>query len=157
MGSIPTAGTIPMNSEPILGFFGPFRWLSNFHYANVELDGVLYTTNEHAYQAAKHLDLDYRAFIGRLTKPRDAMVAGRDRPARQGWDEMKYDVMWDLNAQKFSNHPKLREMLLETGDAYLEETNSWGDIYWGVCNGVGQNNLGKILMDVRSKISSITA
>jgi hypothetical protein len=31
----------------------------------------------------------------------------------------------------------------------LIEGNTWGDTFWGVCNGVGENNLGKTLMNVR--------
>ena len=52
---------------------------------------------------------------------------------------------------KFSN-PKLRKALLDTGDEYLEEGNTWGDQYWGVCNGVGKNKLGKLLMKIRQEI-----
>lgn len=51
--------------------------------------------------------------------------------------------------QKFCVHEKLRTKLIATGEKYIEETNWWGDIYWGVCNGKGENNLGKILMNVR--------
>jgi predicted NAD-dependent protein-ADP-ribosyltransferase YbiA (DUF1768 family) len=56
--------------------------------------------------------------------------------------------MHDLVMQKFSI-PELSKMLLSTGNKYIEETNTWGDTYWGVCNGVGENNLGKILMSIR--------
>ena len=51
--------------------------------------------------------------------------------------------------QKFLLHLPLREMLLETGDKYIEETNYWKDTYWGVCDGIGENNLGKIIMATR--------
>ena len=34
-------------------------------------------------------------------------------------------------------------------DRYIEETNHWSDIFWSVD---GENNLGKILMGIRSKI-----
>jgi len=34
----------------------------------------------------------------------------------------------------------------------LEETNTWGDKYWGVCNGEGENQLGKLLMKIRENI-----
>ena len=39
-------------------------------------------------------------------------------------------------------------------DRYIEETNNWSDIFWSVdyLSGNGENNLGKILMDIRSKI-----
>ena len=43
----------------------------------------------------------------------------------------------------------LKEKLLETEDEYLEEGNTWGDKVWGTVNGVGANNLGRILMEVR--------
>ena len=51
--------------------------------------------------------------------------------------------------EKFYRNKELRKKLLETGDRYLEETNWWGDDFWGVCNGEGRNELGKILMKVR--------
>ena len=54
----------------------------------------------------------------------------------------------NLVYQKFLEEP-LRSQLLATEDAYLEETNHWGDTYWGVCKGVGENMLGKILMMAR--------
>ena len=59
--------------------------------------------------------------------------------------------MKELLRQKFLI-PELGQMLLETGNSPLEETNSWGDTYWGVCKGVGKNMLGKLLMEVRNEI-----
>ena len=57
--------------------------------------------------------------------------------------------MTDLCRIKFSD-PHLRSLLLATGDAELIEGNWWHDQFWGVCNGVGQNQLGKILMAIRN-------
>ena len=42
--------------------------------------------------------------------------------------------------------------LLATGDAQLEEGNTWGDRIWGVYQGQGDNRLGKILMKVREEL-----
>lgn len=137
----------------IKGFFGPYRWLSNFHFVKVRCFDEEYRTTEHAYQAAKHLDPAFRAEISRYSHPRDAMKAGRSRPPRPDWDDIKLQVMLDVNRQKFAQEP-LRTWLLETGDAYLEETNTWGDVFWGVCNGVGENQLGKVLMQVRSELAN---
>lgn len=137
----------------IKGFFGPFRWLSNFHYVKVRWNDEEYRTTEHAYQAAKHLDPEFRAQIARYDHPRDAMKAGRSRPARPDWDDIKLEVMYQLNRQKYEQE-SLRAWLLETGDAYLEETNSWGDTFWGVSNGKGENHLGKILMRIRGELKS---
>lgn len=140
--------------EAIRGFFGPWRFLSNFHFVNVEFDGERYRTTEHAYQAAKTLDLNQRLLIQAAHQPRDARRLGQLVKYRPGWEEMKYEVMYDLSCQKYANEPLL-SMLLQSRDAYLEETNTWGDVYWGVCRGEGQNMLGKILMDVREGLRSI--
>jgi predicted NAD-dependent protein-ADP-ribosyltransferase YbiA (DUF1768 family) len=56
---------------------------------------------------------------------------------------------------KFKN-PELRAMLLTTGDEELIEGNWWRDTYWGVCEGIGQNKLGKLLMQVREEIKNDT-
>ena len=59
--------------------------------------------------------------------------------------------MHGLLQQKFS-FTVLKRQLLETGAAELIEGNYWGDRYWGVCKGVGDNWLGKLLMTVRKEI-----
>lgn len=87
------------------------------------------------------------------TTPAAARRLGQAPNMREDWDAIKYAVMLDLNCQKFMN-PRLQTMLMQSGSAYLEETNHWGDTYWGVCNGVGQNNLGKILMEIRKACQS---
>ena len=46
----------------------------------------------------------------------------------------------------------LKTNLLKTGDAMLIEGNTWGDRIWGQVNGVGENNLGKILMRIREEL-----
>ncbi|NWN81082.1 NADAR family protein, partial [Bacillus sp. (in: firmicutes)] len=46
----------------------------------------------------------------------------------------------------------LKNKLLQTGESILIEGNTWGDKIWGVCNGVGENKLGKILMKVRNEL-----
>ena len=133
----------------IKGFFGPWRFLSNFHFVEVEWEGMRYRTTEHAYQAAKFDNLEIRKQIQSLATPREARRVGQGPGCRHDWDQVKYGIMYDLTAQKYS-YPSLAKQLLLSGNAYLEETNTWGDVYWGVCNGVGQNNLGKILMDIRT-------
>jgi len=61
-------------------------------------------------------------------------------------------VMRRLVEDKFLRDDSLAELLLSTGDGYLEETNTWGDVFFGVYNHVGQNHLGKILMTVRGQV-----
>jgi predicted NAD-dependent protein-ADP-ribosyltransferase YbiA (DUF1768 family) len=47
---------------------------------------------------------------------------------------------------KFIQNEDLRKLLLDTGTSELIEDNNWHDTFWGVCNGVGANKLGEILM-----------
>jgi predicted NAD-dependent protein-ADP-ribosyltransferase YbiA (DUF1768 family) len=55
---------------------------------------------------------------------------------------------------KFRNHSYLESLLLKTGDLELIEGNTWNDKFWGVDlkTGKGENNLGKILMEVRTQL-----
>jgi ribA/ribD-fused uncharacterized protein len=140
----------------IKGFFNKYRFLSNFYFTEVEYEGMKFPTIEHAYQAAKFTDPVMRFTIQQLTRPADARKYGKAKGCREDWEHVKFDIMYDLNAQKYAK-PELGHLLLVTGNAYLEETNWWGDVYWGVCNGIGQNNLGKILMTIRAELRLILA
>lgn len=138
-------------TDPIDKFAGDYRWLSNFWLAEVEYEGVTYRTTEHAFQAAKTLDLGQRRHVRKAMGPGEAKRLGRQVTLRSGWESMKDEVMLDINRQKFRD-PDLRGKLLATGDVPLIEGNTWGDKYWGVVGGVGKNRLGKILMKVRDEI-----
>lgn len=136
----------------ITGFKGEYRWLSNFWIAPITYEGMTAPTNEHIYQACKTLIPEERAVILSLKTPSVAKLAGKRITLRKDWELVKNVLMWELQWEKYTQHSDLRNKLKATGKAYIEETNTWGDSYWGVCNGVGQNRLGVILMDVRSKL-----
>jgi predicted NAD-dependent protein-ADP-ribosyltransferase YbiA (DUF1768 family) len=38
-----------------------------------------------------------------------------------------------------------------TKEKLLIEGNYWKDTFWGICDGIGKNYLGKILMEVREE------
>ena len=138
-------------STPIDSFSGEFGWLSNFAPAPVVLDGVSYPTTEHAYQAAKTMDPAERAAIRACETPGRAKRMGRKVTMCVNWEAVKEAVMLDLTRQKYA-HPHYRSRLLATGDREIVEGNTWGDTFWGVCKGEGQNKLGRILMRVREEI-----
>lgn len=133
-------------------FSGAHRFLSNFWPAQVALKGFAYPTVEHAYQAAKSLSQEHRAMIRTCRTPGDAKRLGKKIVVRSDWDLVKLSVMTLLVTQKFFAHEDCRDLLLATGDAELIEGNHWGDTFWGVCRGEGQNHLGKIIMTVRDEL-----
>lgn len=137
----------------INGFHGQYRFLSNFWPSRVQLeDGDVYPTVEHAYQAAKTLDPFQRSRICDYATPGQAKRAGKLVTKRYDWEAVKIPIMMDLNRQKYANDETLRLLLYQTGDMLIEETNTWGDVFWGVCDGEGRNELGKILMLIRQEI-----
>lgn len=136
---------------PIESFSGQYRFLSNFYPAKVVLDGVAYPSVEHAYQARKTDVQVLRELIGNARTASQAKFLGQDVPKVQGWDLLKVQVMRELLVQKFADKA-LRTLLLDTGDAQLVEGNTWGDVFWGICKGRGENMLGKLLMEIRAGI-----
>lgn len=154
-------------TTPITSFDGEHSFLSNFTYVGVHLDGVRYPSVEHAYQAAKtnipseRYPFSSAAMTEDKRAGRDIMTSGRAKRAGRkvtldpNFDHTKADVMRALLQQKFAN-PKFGAKLDATGDAELIEGNRWGDTYWGVCNGVGQNVLGRLLMDIRAERRRLT-
>ncbi len=135
----------------IESFQGEYLWLSNFWPVNVIYDGHLYPSVENAYQAAK-LHPSQRGQFRSRTPGLALWGLVRRGQIRGDWEQSKLHVMEQLIAQKFSGRSDLAEKLLATGDAEIIEGNTWGDTFWGVCRGRGENNLGKLLMARRSEL-----
>ncbi len=139
--------------ERIDSFTGEFRFLSNFHPSEVELNGMKFPTVEHAYQAAKSLDGAERDTIRRRQTPGQAKQMGQKIKLRRDWNTVKVPIMENLLRQKFNREP-LKKQLLDTGDKELIEGNRWGDNFWGKVIGhdgnlYGKNHLGRLLMKIR--------
>ena len=141
----------------IVRFAGKYRFLSNFYSSEVEYEGEVWPTVEHAYQAAKNSDPEYRKWMREAETPAAAKKLGANTQLRKDWEDVKVAIMADLVSQKFNKHPDLTKALLSTEDAHLIEGNNWGDRFWGVCNGTGENWLGKILMNVRRDLKKDAA
>jgi hypothetical protein len=109
-----------------------------------------YPSLEHAFQSAKTLIKSEKEFIQKAKSPSQAKRLGKIVKLRPDWESVKLDIMRDLIMIKFSDLD-LRDKLIVTGTEKLIEGNTWGDKYWGVCDGVGKNWLGKLLMEVREK------
>lgn len=128
-----------------------YEFLSNFHSSTLSYEGKLYPTAEHAYQASKSKDEVVRETIRRSKNPAEAKKLGHCILPYEGWHDQKIDIMRKIIKEKFEN-PFLRHLLLKTDDAELILNNKWNDRFWGVCRGIGENWLGKILMEERQSI-----
>lgn len=134
-------------------FNGEYAFLSNFYECSVTYDGLTYPSSEAAYQAQKCENPEERKQFTTLT-PMWAKKLGRKINLRSDWESVKPFVMENIVFEKFLQHPELKEKLMATGDTELVEGNYWHDTYWGVCNGKGDNRLGKILMIVRASLNT---
>jgi hypothetical protein len=132
-------------------FQGEFRFLSNFWPCKVEFEGIIFPSVEHAYQAAKTLDWEKRVEISLLSSPGEAKRAGKNLTLRPDWEEIKIPIMRELLIKKFSDR-ELLHRLRQTKSRELLEGNHWGDTFWGICRGQGENHLGKLLMEIREGV-----
>ena len=140
----------------IASFNGTYRFLSNFYVLPKPIthDGIIYPTTEHAFVAAKTLDFKQRFEISQIpaTQAGKAKRVGRTLVLRPEWEKAKTRIMDELVLLKFVINQDLRRQLLDTYPRRLVEGNTWGDTYWGVCQGVGENKLGSILEIVRQQL-----
>jgi len=134
-------------------FIGDYRFLSNFYPGAIsDMAGRIYPSVEHAYQAAKAHSEAERFHIAEARTPKKAKQRGSRLIPPAGWETCKLDIMRELLLKKFSPGSELAGRLVATADAELIEGNLWGDAFWGVCNGVGENHLGRLLMEIRTHL-----
>jgi hypothetical protein len=81
-----------------------------------------------------------------------AKKLGRKCTIREDWDYIKLGIMDQILRAKFEQNPNLMAKLKATAPKELVEGNTWGDTYWGVCRGRGENHLGRLLMKIRDDL-----
>lgn len=150
-------------SPSINRFRGGYEFLRNPFPCDVILedDMRIYPTVEHAYQASKTLDLDYRILIRKAQNLSLIKSLGKKAPLRLDWnDEFKLRIMEDLLRQKWRK-TIFKRKLLSTWPHLIVEGNNRHDVFWGECDGTcsrgphepfGDNNLGKLHMKIREDI-----
>ena len=129
-------------------FEGKYFFLSNFYECPIEYNRLTYQNAEAAFHAQKTFNLELQKEFTTLN-PSRAKKLGRAIPLRKDWEEIKLEHMKAILYCKFMQHPDLKEKLISTYPHELIEGNWWNDKFWGVCKGVGENNLGKLLMELR--------
>lgn len=136
----------------ILRFTGKNAYLSNFYDTPVEYNGLTYPNSEAAFQAQKTADPDERVKFTNVTAA-EAKKMGKKITLRDDWEDVKVEEMYKICKAKFSQNEEIKNALIATGEQDIIEGNDHYDTYWGVCNGVGANNLGRVLMRVRAELA----
>ena len=139
----------------ITSFKDEHRFLSNFYQSPVAFGELTYPNAEAAFQAQKCEKEEDKVKYTLVKNPVVAKRMGKKEPnLPENWRDISYGIMLDIIRAKFSL-PEMKEKLLATGDAELVEGNNHHDNIWGDCTcprcaaKLGQNRLGKILMQVR--------
>lgn len=133
---------------------GKYGCFSNFSNHHINLEGEVWSTTEHYFQAKKFLDPLIQARVRACKTPMQAKRMGSDRslPLRKDWECVKETIMITALRAKFSQHASLQELLVSTGDALLVE-HTKNDLYWADGgNGSGKNRLGHLLMQIRQEL-----
>ena len=124
---------------------------SNFAPYPIQMDGEIWPTVEHYFQAQKFSSSDLIEQIRTDPNPMSAAQLGRKHhhSFKTNWDEIKDQIMQEALFAKFTQHPSLKELLLSThGCEIIEHTKN--DSYWADGgDGSGLNKLGCFLMSLR--------
>ena len=147
-------------------FEGVHEFLSNFYkvdpplhitYNGIDSIGkgeLTADTSEALYQAGKSKNPASYAGIHAGQAKRQGRKEAMTEQEKQDWDGWKKKMLMKrILLLKFDkNHPDLQKKLLLTGSQEIVEGNDWNDVYWGVCDGYGENNLGNLLMEIRRNL-----
>jgi ribA/ribD-fused uncharacterized protein len=134
---------------------GPYGCFSKLYRRVMHFEGEPYYCAEAAYQAGKARKREVRAWLLGAPTPSILAMAAHGLnywDIAPGWSKGRYDRMRRVVEAKFRQHPDLAAILLSTGDAEIVECGTVDNEVnrrWGQVNGVGQNWLGRILMEVR--------
>ena len=144
---------------------GEHSFLSNMAKSEIKIGHQTYYSAEQAITHARAIkcnQLGTAAAILRTTSPFACKAQARSLKT-DTWDTQKLDIVKDITITKFEQHPVLLEQLLDTDHKDLFEFTR--DRYRGVGFPIsqcyhahlaqfGDNQFGKILMQVREKFAS---
>jgi ribA/ribD-fused uncharacterized protein len=146
----------------IIDFRGDYGFLSNFYERPIYFMGFEFKTGEHMFNSLKTDSLEEACHVMDAPTPGIAKQRGRKVTLRPFWDEVeRYNAMRTVLGAKFLDDKEMMDALLSTGERRIIEGNTWHDNEWGNCTcgtrvfcveTQGNNNLGKLLMELRSDL-----
>lgn len=138
----------------------PYGAFSNLYKREIVFEGEKFATAEHAYQAGKARKPEVRQWLMAAPSPSLLAMAAHGLyvwDITPDWSKIKFDRMKRILREKYTQHEDLKELLLSTGNARLVESATVDNAVnrlWGEVNGVGQNKLGVLLMEIRAELAA---
>jgi len=133
-------------------------YCSNFSNHPIEVDGLLFNSVEAFYQYEKftsNVEIQEAIRLARSPAACKSLARRNTQLIRSDWEMVKVDVMKAGIRYKFSQHSEIREKLLETEGVIIE--NAMFDSYWGCgAEGIGLNMLGRLLVELRDELNSVS-
>lgn len=152
------------NDNQIFFYENDFYVFSNFSSFTLEWKGLRFDTSEAVYHYEKFMHYE-GAPISLLEKTRKLIHTAKSAHEayrlaylyrdlrRPDWNDVKVNVMRGILRAKVNQHEYVKKKLLASGDRELIE-DSWRDNFWGWGpNRDGQNQLGKLWMEIRQEIT----
>ncbi len=139
----------------IEGFSGYFEFMSNDFPAEVFYQGHIYSNVSYAYHAARAPNEKMRNIIQKSPTLNSMYDIAKTFDEPKDWAFRQLKVMESLVRDKFRRSRELREKLQATGERELvnvmtaDEDNAG---FWGVVGNKGQNQLGRVLEQIRKDI-----
>ena len=133
-----------------------FFCLDNASAFRVEFNGVRFATAEAAYQAQAFVTTEpgiaYRIFEAPSVYEARTIAQVHHDLRRADWDAVKVQVMESVLRAKLTQHPYVKQKLLETGDCPIV-ADAPTDDFWGCgADRKGRNELGRLWMKLRAEL-----
>ena len=142
--------------ERVFFFSHAFDPLNNWSAHQVTAWGHTFATVEHGFHYRKFSDHNPKitALILAAPSPFAALEVAKLHKAkrRADWDAVKVGIMTELVRAKAAQHKDVRDCLLATGTKQIVENSPWDDFWGNGPDGIGQNKMGIILMQVRDEL-----
>ncbi|KAJ7654087.1 DUF1768-domain-containing protein, partial [Mycena polygramma] len=121
----------------------------------VTYNGKGYPTSEHLFQAFRFMDNrpDIAESVRTVSKSPLTFSEAHVEHQRSDWERIRVSKMEIAVWHKLSQHPELKSLLLQTGDAELLVRHFTTGGFWGVGrDDNGRNEYGKLLERVRASL-----
>ncbi len=159
-------GHLGINDSGLIQFCGRASHFCNFHPSPFIIDGISYINNEQYYQSMKSEEFCDHANAAEIRSSSGPLkmfiLCNKVKNFNENtWRQKCDDVMLKGLLAKFRSNLRLKQYVLDTGDAVIADCNG-KDRYWGtrvymsntlsesVDNCPGKNKLGKLLMEART-------